>query len=984
MSIARTGISRTGLAGEKSSAAPSGLTVAIAEASLVVGDTATASVSVSGNPAPTLAYQWTLDGVDIGGATGAAYVTTAAGALRVRVTATNSEGVAGPVTSAPVTIAKAALAPVVVEAALTAGSWGGVDLLDVSQVSGDTSFTTAGVTPTGLALHTQTGLLHGVPSAAGTSSTVYQCAGDAETQQVTVNWTISPAAPAYDRVTALNGLSLTGQGDGDPSNTLTTNTGQMTLAGRLYMPSASVSTLNLFENSGRSTFVIFSSGTLVVTLKGVGNVSLASYGVTDFDGMFSGGMSDFVLSIDTSQAVEADRIKLWVNGAPQSIFVGGGGALALNAVLDVTRSTNTWLAAFPADWEAEWLYASFGEALTPADFASGPAAAGSPEILVAGSLADWNAGVNIGTGANLTPVAAFTLVSAGVAGDATPRYSPAAVGYGRYTVGGRSAAVIDVTVASEAAMRDAVSAATLAGGAYVRVLAEGEIYLAAALDLTSPNTTWDFRFAPGLGVWFTGSRVRAAASGCHVIGLLSVPGSRRRGQVYESRDAITIGSDGTTIDGVVLERSAALWSTDECFSTWPSGATAVLQNCTVDGLLCAEALAFPREDVSGGDEYRTGHPKQWLVGGNTRQTTFTRSASLSGFERNFLATPFGATSQTDYEFVGNVVGNWGLQGTQISKNSAGAAHKARVESVIFLAGNIGGSGTMTSLHSTREMIFLDPDYADGDVYFNDIALWLVDAAGAIAVDPLDPAPVNGVSAIAQVRATTPSTTKYGSAFWSSEANLPAASDAPRPALTDAYDVVRNRVGPRLRNGNAHPLVQRIIKYGLPERTDLAALAARPFLPENGYRGANYKGAIDELVHLGVTVTPSAGTLAVTVQATSLPPAVGHPWQEIIVQATPCTNKVDETGWSATTKEKIDQLRPAGHAALPSDMYCSTVSPGDDSVAVDWTAPVLIGVLSEIGGMATKGGLAPGTWVIRIGWRTATTTVWVESGILWSV
>ena len=128
MSIARTGISRTGLAGEKSStsplpAAPYGLTVAIAEASLAVGDTATANVSVSGNPAPTLTYQWTLDNVDIGGATGAAYATAAAGALRVRVTATNSEGVAGPVTSAPVTV-EAALAG----AALWGGSgatWGG-------------------------------------------------------------------------------------------------------------------------------------------------------------------------------------------------------------------------------------------------------------------------------------------------------------------------------------------------------------------------------------------------------------------------------------------------------------------------------------------------------------------------------------------------------------------------------------------------------------------------------------------------------------------------------------------------------------------------------------------------------------------------------------------------------------------------------------------------------------------------------------------
>jgi len=112
-------------------AAPSGLTVSIAETSLAVGDTATASVSVSGTPAPTLAYQWAIDGVDISGATGATYATAAAGALRVRVTATNSEGVVGPVTSAPVTVTVTAQAP----GAFSAGMW---SLADSPSAGGDT------------------------------------------------------------------------------------------------------------------------------------------------------------------------------------------------------------------------------------------------------------------------------------------------------------------------------------------------------------------------------------------------------------------------------------------------------------------------------------------------------------------------------------------------------------------------------------------------------------------------------------------------------------------------------------------------------------------------------------------------------------------------------------------------------------------------------------------------------------------------------
>ena len=94
----------TGVAMATAPAAPSGLTASIAEASLNFGDTATANVSVSGNPAPTLTYQWTLDGADVAGQTGSTFEGVPAGTLRVRVTAMNSEGAVGPVTSGPVTV----------------------------------------------------------------------------------------------------------------------------------------------------------------------------------------------------------------------------------------------------------------------------------------------------------------------------------------------------------------------------------------------------------------------------------------------------------------------------------------------------------------------------------------------------------------------------------------------------------------------------------------------------------------------------------------------------------------------------------------------------------------------------------------------------------------------------------------------------------------------------------------------------------------
>jgi hypothetical protein len=66
--------------------------VSIAPASGHVGDVFTATASVAGNPTPTVSYQWTLDGMAIGGATQPTYMAGAEGTLAVVVTAINSQG----------------------------------------------------------------------------------------------------------------------------------------------------------------------------------------------------------------------------------------------------------------------------------------------------------------------------------------------------------------------------------------------------------------------------------------------------------------------------------------------------------------------------------------------------------------------------------------------------------------------------------------------------------------------------------------------------------------------------------------------------------------------------------------------------------------------------------------------------------------------------------------------------------------------------
>lgn len=96
----------------------SGLTITSAGTVGRKGDVQTASFSVTGLPAPTIAYQWKVDGAAIGGATSASYTPTQeSGTLTVTVTATNTAG-ADSKTSSGITI----LAPVALNEAAVFGA----------------------------------------------------------------------------------------------------------------------------------------------------------------------------------------------------------------------------------------------------------------------------------------------------------------------------------------------------------------------------------------------------------------------------------------------------------------------------------------------------------------------------------------------------------------------------------------------------------------------------------------------------------------------------------------------------------------------------------------------------------------------------------------------------------------------------------------------------------------------------------------------
>jgi hypothetical protein len=98
--------------------APAVTEAAISPDAGTTGDQLTAIAAATGTPTPELKYQWLLDGVAIPGATEPSYVSLAPGSMRVRITATNTEGLDS-LESAAVMIESDLAPPVIASAAIS-------------------------------------------------------------------------------------------------------------------------------------------------------------------------------------------------------------------------------------------------------------------------------------------------------------------------------------------------------------------------------------------------------------------------------------------------------------------------------------------------------------------------------------------------------------------------------------------------------------------------------------------------------------------------------------------------------------------------------------------------------------------------------------------------------------------------------------------------------------------------------------------------
>ncbi|MCA0997949.1 right-handed parallel beta-helix repeat-containing protein [Alloyangia pacifica] len=158
--------------------------------------------------------------------------------------------------------------------------------------------------------------------------------------------------------------------------------------------------------------------------------------------------------------------------------------------------------------------------------------------------------------------------------------------------------------------------------------------------------------APG-GITVTGARLRVVDSNVIIRGMTVRPGDETDGQDPDSRDGVSIGKSGETVENVILDSNSLSWSIDEVASTW--GAPS---NITISNNIVAEALQdsiHPKGDHSMG----------MLIGDGSSNVSIIGNLFASNQFRNALVKD----DAKNIEFINNVIYNWGQEGLVVAEAS---------------------------------------------------------------------------------------------------------------------------------------------------------------------------------------------------------------------------------------------------------------------------------------------------------------------------
>jgi hypothetical protein len=174
----------------------------------------------------------------------------------------------------------------------------------------------------------------------------------------------------------------------------------------------------------------------------------------------------------------------------------------------------------------------------------------------------------------------------GYAQTTNPPVIPGGVGFGMSTRAGRGGAVIRVTNLN-ASGAGSLKACVDATGPRVCVFeTSGVIRLTDLLVINNSYLTIAGQTAPAPGIMIRGAGIQIYRASDVLIQHIAVrPGDALDGPDYENRDALTISSNVTTVNNIVIDHCSFSWSTDEIFSLWQN-----FRNVSVTNNIIAESL----------------------------------------------------------------------------------------------------------------------------------------------------------------------------------------------------------------------------------------------------------------------------------------------------------------------------------------------------------------------------------------------------------
>lgn len=244
------------------------------------------------------------------------------------------------------------------------------------------------------------------------------------------------------------------------------------------------------------------------------------------------------------------------------------------------------------------------------------------------------------------------------------RAFPGAEGFGKNATGGRGGQVIAVTNLNDSGPGSLRTAIETSGPRTIVFKVSGYITLQSSLNIKNPNITIAGQTAPGDGITLRGNGNDVAPLLVQTNNVI-IRGIRIRvgkgGNKGVNGDAVTM----TNGANIIFDHCSFSWATDEIIN--PYGASKItFQNCVFSEALMYSSHAYST-DISSSSYYQP-HSMGMLVGNGSTEITLFNNIFAHNNQRNPL---IGGDSDagSKFEFVNNVIYNWGDFGTVISKPS---------------------------------------------------------------------------------------------------------------------------------------------------------------------------------------------------------------------------------------------------------------------------------------------------------------------------